>query len=817
MEKFRHLYALINASPESAFLLDREGIVLACNSVGARRLGASPEDLDGKCIYDFLPPDVAEFRRRKVQEVLDRGEGFSFTDFRDGRYFTHSMEPLLDETGAVVGIASYVNDITSYKAIENKLQEQKDLLSAVRQAQGLFISGHDTRQVYEEILHILVKTTKSDFGFLNEVDHEADGTPYKLCSALSDVAWNDESRRLYQMMVERELKFTRLDNTAGVPVLEGRTIIANDLVNHPQYRGLPPGHPDIKSFLGIPLYFGDELVGMAGVANRPEGYDEEILDFVQPLIQACAAIIWSDRLVRRDRENMAALAVREENYRLLVENQTDLIVKVDLEGRILFVSPSYCRFFGKTEEELRGQKFLPLVHEEDRAPTEEAMRALFMPPHYAYIEQRAMTPQGWVWLAWSDTAVLDSQGQVKEIIGVGRNITPRKKAEEAQARLQEQLTQSQKMESVGRLAGGVAHDFNNMLGVILGYTEMALLDLDASHPLHGSLTEIHKAANRSADLTRQLLAFARKQNISPRNLDLNGIVEGMLKMLRRLVGENIDLSFNAGDDLGLIRVDPSQIDQILANLCVNARDAIEGAGHIIIETSRITLDPEPIGADQAFIPEDYILLSFSDDGCGMDRDTLDHIFEPFYTTKGLDKGTGLGLATVYGIVKQNQGFIRVDSRPGEGAVFHIYLPRCNDGAERTALSDTGAAAAGEAVTILLVEDEPVILEMTRMMLDQLNYKVLTASTSSGALDLARQFGGGISLLITDVVMPETNGKDLAEQLTSLYPGMKCLFMSGYTADIIARHGGLNSGVHFIQKPFSLAELSVKVREVLSAV
>jgi len=815
MENGSHLSALINASPESAFLLDRKGFVLVCNTVGARRLGKTPEELQGKCAYDFLPPDVADFRRGKIEELLERGEGFSFTDIRNGRYYSHSLEPLRDDDGTITGVASYVNDITPYKTIEKKLGEQKDLLSAVRQAQGLFISGHDTRKVFEEILHILVKVTGSEYGFLNEVAYEKDGTPYKLCSALSDISWDEESRRLYQMMQDRELKFSRLDNTAGVPVLEGRTIIANNVTAHPQYRGLPKGHPEIKSFMGIPLYFGEDLVGMAGVANRPEGYDEKILDFVQPLINACASIIWSDRLVRKDKENLAVLAAREESYRLLVENQTDLIVKVDLDGRFLFVSPSYCRFFGKTEEELLGQKFLPLVHEEDRAVTAAALKDLSEPPYYAYIEHRAMTPGGWVWLAWSDTAVLDKEGRVKELIGVGRNITPRKKAEEERARLQEQLNQSQKMESVGRLAGGVAHDFNNMLGVILGYTEMALLDMDPSHPLHGSLTEIHKAARRSADLTRQLLAFARKQNITPRNLDLNTIVEGMLKMLRRLVGENVDLVFRPGQDLWLVRVDPTQIDQILANLCVNARDAIEDSGRITIETSRVILEREQNIPGHTPEPGDYVLLTFTDDGCGMDEKTLKHVFEPFFTTKTLEKGTGLGLATVYGIISQNNGFITVESRPGEGSVFRIYLPRCNGGEDLSAPSGTGLSAPGRASTILLVEDEPVILEMTRLMLEQLNYRVLTASGLAQALNWARQHGAEISLLITDVIMPETNGKDLSEQLTQFCPGLKTLFMSGYTADIIARHGVLNAGVSFIQKPFSLSELSVKVQELLA--
>jgi signal transduction histidine kinase len=395
-----------------------------------------------------------------------------------------------------------------------------------------------------------------------------------------------------------------------------------------------------------------------------------------------------------------------------------------------------------------------------------------------------------------------------------QELAERKRAEEEREKLQAQLFQAQKIESVGRLAGGVAHDFNNMLGVILGYTELALQGLSPDSPLYESLMEIGKAARRSAELTRQLLAFARKQTIDPEVLDLDGTIEGMLKMLKRLIGEDIDLVWRPGPGLWPVKMDPVQVDQILANLCVNARDAITGTGRIIIETENVALDKEYCAGQAGAVPGDYVQLAVTDDGCGMDQETRSKLFEPFFTTKEVGKGTGLGLATVYGIVRQNNGFIRVDSEPGKGSTFRICLPRHRAANGRTRQEGRPLGTMGGQETILLVEDEPAILKLAARMLGRQGYTVLAAATPGEALRLAREHGGGIDLLMTDVVMPEMNGRDLARKLIASYPGLKCLFMSGYTANVIAHHGVLDADVHFIQKPFSMQDLAARVRQVL---
>ncbi len=404
--------------------------------------------------------------------------------------------------------------------------------------------------------------------------------------------------------------------------------------------------------------------------------------------------------------------------------------------------------------------------------------------------------------------VRDPSGRIVNYVAVKHDITEH-------LQLATQLQHAQKMESVGRLAGGVAHDYNNMLSVILGYTELAMDKVDPSEEVYADLNQVLSAARRSTEITRQLLAFARKQTIEPKVLVLNDIVESMLKMLRRLIGEDIDLSWQPGNKLWPLKMDPSQIEQILANLCVNARDAISEVGKVIIETHSVTIDKTYCQDHVDFVSGEFVLLTVSDNGCGMDKETLDSIFEPFFTTKDENKGTGLGLATVYGIVKQNSGFINVYSEPGEGTTFRIYLPRHMGEADEIKTDVVAETPISRGEVVLIVEDEPSIMKMCKMMLERLCYHVLAADTPNKAMNLAGEHPGQIHLLLTDVVMPGMNGRDLANQLHVLYPNIKTLFMSGYTANVIAHRGVLEEGMQFIHKPFSIKDLGFKIREVLS--
>ena len=422
----------------------------------------------------------------------------------------------------------------------------------------------------------------------------------------------------------------------------------------------------------------------------------------------------------------------------------------------------------------------------------------------------------WVHLeAVVDLQDRDGETENPEYRLVITDITERKQAEEENAGLQKQLIQAQKMESIGRLAGGIAHNFNNMLFVILGNTEIALDRLDPADLLHENLTEIHNATQRSAKLTRQILAFARKESVAPIALNLNETVEEMLKMLRCIIGEDMELVWRPGNNLWSVKIDPSQIDQILANLCANARDAISGVGKVVIELKNRTIDTIFCSTHMGSLPGDYVLLSFSDNGCGMDKETLNNIFEPFFTTKAFGLGSGLGLATLYGIVKQNLGFINVQSEPGQGTTFNIYLPRYVDKSVTIQREESTESINHGHETILLVEDELAILKMSKMMLERSGYTALSAETPGKAIQLALENSQEIHLLMTDVVMPEMSGKDLAEKIKAVYPNIRLLFMSGYTADVIAHNGILEEGIHFIQKPFSMHELTAKMRGILT--
>jgi len=402
------------------------------------------------------------------------------------------------------------------------------------------------------------------------------------------------------------------------------------------------------------------------------------------------------------------------------------------------------------------------------------------------------------------TPVLGDQQEIVKSIIVRRDITHERQ-------LERQYFQAQKMESVGRLAGGIAHDFNNMLLAIMGNASLALHLGGFDDKVQGLLEEIQKAASRSADLTRQLLAFARKQVVRPRVLDLNTLIEELLRMLHRLIGEDISLIWKPGEDLWHVRVDPSQVDQILVNLCVNARDAIDHQGRIIITTHNVMLDAEDVKARPEMTPGRYVRLVVEDDGTGMNDETMRHIFEPFFTTKPTGQGTGLGLATVYGIVKQNHGFVYAFSRQGRGSAFHIYLPSLDDDTSDDTPAPTLALPVKAQGTILLVEDEPSILKLCQRALGTIGYTVLATTSPFQALTLAQEHLGQLDVLITDIIMPELDGKALAKRLATLYPDLKILFISGYPADVVTQRGMLDADAHFIAKPFTMPELIRQVQ------
>ncbi len=549
-----------------------------------------------------------------------------------------------------------------------------------------------------------------------------------------------------------------------------------------------PGNKRDYDLVGLPLY------GETGAVSMLE--------------------VFSDATDRKQAEE--ALRRRTEELQAILDTVPAMIWFKDGNNNVLRVNRTVCEVMGLPAEAIEGKNTSELFpgwlaekyHRDDLEVIHSGM------PKTDIEEQFANGAGELRWISTDKIPWFDAQGNPSGVLVFAVDITDRKLAEEEKEKLRQQLAQSRKMESVGRLAGGVAHDYNNMLGVIIGYTEIALAGVNPDEPLYADLREILNAAMRSADITRQLLAFARQQTISPVVLDLNETVEGMLKMLRRLIGENIDLAWFPKAGLAPVKMDPSQIDQILANLCVNARDAITGVGNVTIETDMVYFDEVYCTGHEGFFPGKFVLLAVSDSGCGMDRETLQSIFEPFFTTKEVYKGTGLGLSTVYGIVKQNGGFLNVYSEPGSGTTFKIYLPCAREEISQEEGRREKERESRGTETILLVEDEQAILKLGKTILKQHGYTVLTARGPAEALELVKSLSSPINLLITDVIMPEMSGKDLYERLRLDNPHLACIFMSGYTANVIAHNGVLDKGVNFLQKPFSVHTLTEKVRGVL---
>jgi PAS domain S-box-containing protein len=831
------LDATMNSLEEGILVIDLEGNVSKYNQAFLD-LWQIPPEISSSSDEKLLQHVVSQLADpegflSKVKQLYESPEESSFdeVEFADGRVFERYSQPQWQD-GSVVGRVWCFRDITARKQAEKALEKRLVALTQpLDSAEGIGFEDLFNPAEIQQLQDEFAQAT----GVASIITHP-DGTPITTPSNFCRLC-NDIIRKTEKGLVN----CCKSDALLGQPNPGGATVqpclsgglwdagaaisvggrhVASWLIG--QVRDSEQTEEKMRAYAREIGADEDTVVEAfnevpAMTSERFEKIARALFTLANQLSTTAYQNVQQARFITERQQAEAALRASEERFRHLVENAPFGLSLMRPDQRFAFFNPQFTRIFGYTLDDIPDKStwFHSAYPDPDYRKqvvdiwTEDLKRTN---------HPDEMTPQEFI-VRCKDgqersihfRAVNLSDGS--QIISY-EDITSRKHAEEERRKLQAQLTQAQKMESVGRLAGGVAHDFNNMLGVILGHTEMAMEQMHFDRPIHADLEAIQKAAQRSADLTHQLLAFARKQTVAPKVLDLNETLSGMLTMLRRLIGEDIDLVWKPGHELWPVQMDPVQIDQILANLCVNARDAIAGVGKITIETANSTFDKDYCARHTGFTPGEYVLLAVSDNGCGMDNETLSHLFEPFFTTKEMGKGTGLGLASIYGAVKQNNGFINVYSEPDHGTRFSIYLPRHTAGAAQETVEHRAHAEACGNETILLVEDEPAILTMATIMLERLGYTVIAAPSPNEAIRLAGEYSGRIDLLMTDVVMPGMNGRDLAENLLSLYPDIRQLFMSGYTANVIAHHGVLDKGVHFIQKPFSLKDLSVKLREAL---
>jgi PAS domain S-box-containing protein len=779
---------------------DADGVYTYSSHKSLDVLGLSREEIIGKTPFDFMSADEAArvasiFNTIAAQKAPIRDlESWNIANNGERICLLTNGVPILDPEGNLKGYRGVDKNITGVKLAESIIEARLRLMRLAE--------SYTLEELLRATLDEAEALTGSQAGFYHFVEPDQ--------ATLSLQAWSTNTTATLCTATGAQEHYPV--SQAGVwadCLREGRPLIHNDYASLPHRKGLPEGHAPVLRELVVPVRREGAFVAVLGVGNKPTDYTETDLDSVTKL----ADFAWDIAEHMRAEE---ALRVAHAHLQCFVDANIIGVIEFNPEGTLLSANHYYLHLLGYTQEEFQAGMidWQSVTPPEWLATDARALQELRDQGSSSPYEKEYLRRDGTrVPVLLADAALPGEKGHIAAFV---LDLTERKRAEEGRLKLEAQLQQAQKMESIGRLAGGVAHDFNNMLAVILGYTEMAVQRLDPKLPLYEDLQEVLTAANRSAALTGQLLAFARKQTVTPKVLNVNETVAEALKMLERMVGENIELDWRPGANLWPVRMDPSQIEQVLTNLCLNARDAIDDIGKVTIATENTNVDDMYCAGRPDFAPGEYVLLEVSDTGSGMETELLAHIFEPFFTTKELGKGTGLGLSMIYGVVKQNHGFIDVCSTSGQGTSFRIYLPRH---AGKTVAEPTeGAAAAptGGPETILLVEDEPALLKITAKTLERFGYTVLAANTPVKALHMAREHAGEIGLLITDVIMPEMNGRDLAKNLLSLYPGMKFMFMSGYTAEIIAHDGELAAGTDFLQKPFSPTQLAVKLDEALGS-
>ncbi len=779
--------ALIENSSDMMALVTDDGSILYASPSTTRILGYPLEEFVGRNMFELIHPEDRERMRNLLNELLAKPGGVVTAEYRlrakDGswRWIEGLRKNLLHDPNTRAIVANY-RDITQRKRTEAERQVIYEIIRGVNVTANLdellqLIHLALKKVLYAENCFIALHDKSTGlFRFPFFVD-QFDAAPAPQKVGKSCTAYVFRTGR--PMLIPQKL-FDQLAEQGQV-----------ELVGSPS-----------PTWLGVPLKTPSETIGVLVVQHYEDEHaytdrDVEFLDSVGGQIALAIERKQAEEAVRDS----------EERYRSLVENAIVCIHEIDLSGRIMSMNPAGLRMMGATDQsKICGFAYLDFVAPGDRARVADllAQAQQGQPAEFEFV---AMTEAGPRVFASNFIPIKAFDGSVIKLMGVTQDVTENK-------RLEQQLRQAVKMEAVGRLAGGMAHDFNNLLMVIKGHTELLLERVRADEWQYRKINQIQKSAERAAGLTRQLLAFSRMQVLQPKVIDLNTVVVEMGKLLPRLIGEDIELAIVTDPRLGRVKADPGQIEQVIMNLAVNARDAMPEGGKLVIETANVELDEAYARRHPPLSAGRYVLLAVTDNGIGMDAETQVHIFEPFFTTKEKGKGTGLGLATVYGVVKQSGGYVWLYSEVGQGTTFKIYLPRVEEPAE-TVQSVRGPAETPQGFeTILLAEDEREVRDVAREFLELTGYTVLEAKDGAEAIEMANRHPGPIHLLVTDMVMPGMGGRELAARLAGARPEIKVIYMSGYTEYATVRQGELEQNAVLLTKPFTRGILARTVREVL---
>ena len=785
LERYSDLY---DFAPVGYMTLDAGGAIRKTNLAGARLLGQERARLIGANFGFFVSPEsrakFADFVQKVFATQTKQVFEAALCPISSAPLWVHIEATTTGDDGREC--RAVLVDVTERHHLEDTLRFRAELLD--------YAAGHSLEELLQKTLDMLRVLTDSPIGFYHFIEPDQD--------TLTLQAWSTRTEK--EFCAARGQGRHYPIEKAGVwvdCVHQRKPVIHNDCAALAHRKGMPQGHAAITRELVAPVFRANLIVAVVGVGSKASDYTEGDVRIVSHLADVAWTIIERKRAER-------AFQHSEQRFRSLFESMDEGFALCEMirdeagkavDLRYLEVNTAFSRLTGLPADQIVGRTVKEII------PGIEA--------HWIEFYDRVLRTG----LAERMENRVESLGKQLDVHAWRADVDRFAVAFSdvtVQRQTEERLRIAQRMESIGRLAGGIAHDFNNMLAIIINYAELAMEDLNETDTLQNSLTEIRKAGNRAAVLTRQLLAFSRKQVLQPQLLDLNKIVGGMEGMLRRLLGEDMSLAVVLAIDLGKVMADPGQIEQVLMNLAVNARDAMPKGGKLTIETANTECDQACAARHPEVSAGPHLRLSVTDTGCGMDEHTRARLFEPFFTTKEVGKGTGLGLATAYGIVQQSGGTIHVQSEPGKGATFTVLLPRELSAKESVKRAITLTTRAVGAETVLVVEDEAALRTLVERVLCRAGYLVLTAANGSEALRVFEEHKGSLDLLLTDVVMPEMNGKELADQLVLQSPNLRILFMSGYTDEAIAHHGVLAPGTHLINKPFNPSQLTRMVRKVL---